>query len=64
MPEVKIGSNKIVMNDGTVIEMDAAPEIVNDRMFVSITNISRNSIGMTNGDVSNGVKIMTLIRQF
>lgn len=52
--KVKIGSNKITMNDGTVIEMDAAPEIVNNRMFVSITNIAK-VFGMTNGDVNDGV---------
>ena len=46
---IAIEGNEIVLSNGTTYDMDAAPEIVNGRMFISITNVAK-VFGLTAGN--------------
>lgn len=46
---IQIDGNKIIMSDGNVYEMDAKPDNINGRIFVSITNVAK-AFGLTHGD--------------
>lgn len=50
---IQIDGNKIVMSDGNVYEMDAKPDNINGRIFVSITNVAK-AFGLTHGDTLDG----------
>ncbi len=52
--KIQIDGNKIVMSNGKVYEMDAKPDNINDRILVSITNVSR-VFNLTNGHTKDGV---------
>lgn len=50
--EVTIGSSIVRLSDGSTVHLDSAPVMKNDRMHVSLTNIS-NLFGVTNGDLTD-----------
>lgn len=52
---IQMGSNVMLLNDSVEIEMDTLPEINNDRLFVSLTNLSK-VFGKTNGNILDGVQ--------
>lgn len=52
--KIQIDGNKIVMSNGKVYEMDAKPDNINDRILVSITNVSK-VFNLTNGHTKDGV---------
>ena len=52
--KIQIDGNKIVMSNGKVYEMDAKPDNINDRILVSITNVSR-VFNLTNGNTKDGI---------
>ena len=52
--KIQIDGNKIVMSNGQVYEMDAKPDNINDRILVSITNVSK-VFNLTNGHTKDGV---------
>lgn len=52
--KIQIDGNKIVMSNGKVYEMDAKPDNINDRILVSITNVSK-VFNLTNGYTKDGV---------
>ena len=52
--KIQIDGNKIVMSNGKVYEMDAKPDNINDRILVSITNVSK-VFNLTNGHTKDGI---------
>lgn len=51
---IQIDGNKIVMSNGKVYEMDAKPDNINDRIFVSLTNVSK-VFNLTNGNTEDNI---------
>lgn len=51
---IQIDGNKIKLSDGKEFTMDAKPVNKNDRVFVSLTNVSK-VFNLTNGDTKDGV---------
>lgn len=52
--KIQIDGNKIVMSNGKVYEMDAKPDNINDRILVSITNVSK-VFNLTNGHTKDNI---------
>lgn len=50
---ITLGSNIIQVSDGRQIVLDAEPAVVDQRIFVPLTNISQ-IFGLTNGDLRDG----------
>lgn len=53
--KIQIDQNKIEMSDGKVFIMDSKPDNINNRIFVSLTNVSR-VFNLTNGNTEDGIK--------
>ena len=51
--KIQIDGNKVVISDGRIIELDAKPRIVKDRIVLPITNVSQ-IFGLTNGNTADG----------
>lgn len=50
---IQIDGKKVVLSDGRIIELDAKPRIVKDRIVLPITNVSQ-IFGLTNGNTADG----------
>lgn len=53
--KIQIDQNKIELSDGKVYVMDSKPDNINNRIFVSLTNVSK-VFNLTNGNVEDGIK--------
>ena len=52
--KIQIDGKKVLLSDGRIIELDAKPRIVKDRIVLPITNLSQ-IFGLTNGNTADGV---------
>lgn len=50
---IQIDNNKIILSSGQVIEMEAKPLNIKDRIFVSIVNVAK-VFGLNNGNTEDG----------
>ena len=50
---IQIDNNKIILSNGQVIEMEAKPLNIKDRIFVSIVNVAK-VFGLNNGNTEDG----------
>ena len=50
---IQIDNNKIILSNGKVIEMEAKPLNIKDRIFVSIVNVAK-VFGLSNGNTEDG----------
>lgn len=51
--KIQIDGKKVLISDGRIIELDAKPRIVKDRIVLPITNVSQ-IFGLTNGNTADG----------
>lgn len=50
---IQIDNNKIILSNGKVIEMEAKPLNIEDRIFVSLVNVAK-VFGLSNGNTEDG----------
>ena len=50
---IQIDNNKIILSNGKVIEMEAKPLNIKDRIFVSLVNVAK-VFGLSNGNTEDG----------
>ena len=50
---IQIDNNKIILSNGQVIEMEAKPLNIKDRIFVSLVNVAK-VFGLNNGNKEDG----------
>ena len=50
---IQIDNNKIILSSGEVIEMEAKPLNIKDRIFVSLVNVAK-VFGLSNGNTADG----------
>lgn len=50
---IQIDNNKIILSNGKVIEMEAKPLNIKDRIFVSLVNVAK-VFGLNNGNTEDG----------
>ena len=50
---IQIDNNKIILSSGEVIEMEAKPLNIKDRIFVSLVNVAK-VFGLNNGNKDDG----------
>ena len=50
---IQIDNNKIILSNGKVIEMEAKPLNIKDRIFVSLANVAK-VFGLSNGNTEDG----------
>ena len=52
--KIQIDGNKIVLNNGKTIEMDAKPLNIEGRILIPLTNLA-NALGIDNGNIKDGI---------